>query len=260
MTSPIVSRRSLLTGLTASAAGLLSGCDSLGRDERFRKALFSAENMHKWLQRSLQDRDALAHEFRADQRSPFFRGNGTLNPGTEDYKALWRSKFADWRLRVDGLVDRPLALSLAQLQGMPARVQTTRHDCVEGWSAIGTWRGVPLKAVLEAARLRTSARYLVFHCLDDMSGNGGDGASYYYESIDLVDAFHPQTILAYALNDKALDVRNGAPLRLRVERHLGYKHAKYLSRIEAVDDLSRIAGGNGGYWEDVAGYEWYAGI
>jgi DMSO/TMAO reductase YedYZ molybdopterin-dependent catalytic subunit len=255
MSSPIVSRRSLITGLTASAAGLLTGCDSLARDERFRKALFSAENMHKWLQRSLQDRQALAQEFRADQRSRFFRGNGTLNPNTEDYKALWRSDFADWRLRVDGLVARPLSISLAQLHAMPHRVQTTRHDCVEGWSAIGTWRGVPLKIVLDAAQLSTRAKYLVFHCMDDMGG----GATY-YESIDMIDAFHPQTVLAFALNEKPLHVRNGAPLRLRVERHLGYKHAKYLSGIEAVADLSSIRGGKGGFWEDVAGYEWYAGI
>jgi len=255
MNSPIVSRRSLLTGITASAAGLLAGCDSLARDERFRKALFSAENMHKWLQRSLQDRDALAPEFGFDQRSPFFRGNGTLNPRSEGYKVLWRSKFADWRLQVDGLVGRPLSLGLAQLQAMPQRIQTTRHDCVEGWSAIGTWRGVPLKLVLDAAQLSTRAKYLVFHCMDDMGG-GAD----YYESIDMVDAFHPQTILAFALNEEPLEVRNGAPLRLRVERHLGYKHAKYLSRIEAVADLSNIRGGKGGYWEDVAGYEWYAGI
>ena len=257
MSGPIVSRRSLLTGLSASAATLLAGCDKLGNDERFRKALFSAENMHKWLQRSLQDRNALAHEFRPDQRSPLFRGNGTLNPGTDTYKALWRGQFADWRLRVDGLVARPLSLSLAQLQSMPQRVQTTRHDCVEGWSAIGTWRGLPLKTLLDAAKLSTNAKYLVFHCLDDM-GQGTDQG--YYESIDMVDAFHPQTILAFALNEKPLEVRNGAPLRLRVERHLGYKHAKYLARIEAVADLSRVRGGKGGYWEDVANYDWYAGI
>jgi DMSO/TMAO reductase YedYZ molybdopterin-dependent catalytic subunit len=109
--------------------------------------------------------------------------------------------------------------------------------------------------LLEAAQLSSRAKYLVFHCMDDMGG-GAD----YYESIDMVDALHPQTMLAYALNDAPLPVTNGAPLRLRVERHLGYKHAKYLSRIEAVDDLSRVQGGKGGYWEDVADYEWYAGI
>jgi DMSO/TMAO reductase YedYZ molybdopterin-dependent catalytic subunit len=251
----LITRRRLVAGLAASAAGLLTGCDSLSKDERFRKVLFSAENMHKWLQRSLQDRESLAPVYRPDQRSPLFRGNGTINPNSEAYKALWRNKFVDWRLRVDGMVARPLSLSFAQLQAMPSRVQTTRHDCVEGWSAIGTWRGVPLTKVLEAAQLSSRAKYLVFHCMDDMGG-GAD----YYESIDMVDALHPQTMLAYALNDAPLPVTNGAPLRLRVERHLGYKHAKYLSRIEAVDDLSRVQGGKGGYWEDVADYEWYAGI
>lgn len=251
----LITRRQLVTGLAVSAAGLLTGCDSLGRDETFRRALFSAENMHKWLQRTLQGRDALAPEFRRDQRSPIFRGNGTVNPNSEAYKMLWREKFANWRLTIDGLVARPLSLSLAQLQAMPARVQTTRHDCVEGWSAIGTWRGVPLTTVLEAAQLSRRAKYLVFHCMDDMGG-GKD----YYESIDMVDAFHPQTILAYALNEASLSVTNGAPLRLRVERQLGYKHAKYLTRIEAVDDLSAIQGGKGGYWEDIARYDWYAGI
>jgi len=254
MTSAL-SRRALVGGLAAGAMGLLTGCDRLARDERFRRALFSAENMHKWLQRSLQGREALAREFRPDQRSPIFRGNGTLNPNTDGYKALWREEFRTWRLRVDGLVARPLSLSLAQLHAMPQRVQTTRHDCVEGWSAIGTWRGVPLRTVLDAAALSTRARYLVFHCMDDMGG-GRD----YYESIDLVDAFHPQTILAHSLNDAPLPVTNGAPLRLRVERQLGYKQAKYLARIEAVADLAQIGGGKGGFWEDVAGYEWYAGI
>ncbi len=250
-----LSRRKLVTGLTASAATLLAGCDSLARNEDFRKALFSAENMHKWLQRSLMDRDALAREFRPDQRSPAFRGNGTINPNTEDYKVLWRGDFADWRLQVDGLVGRPLSLSLAQLKSMPNRIQTTRHDCVEGWSAIGTWRGVPLSLVLNNAQLSTRARYIVFHCLDDMGGG-----KVYYESIDMIDALHPQTILAFSLNEKPLPVRNGAPLRLRAERQLGYKQAKFISRIEAVDDLRAIRGGHGGFWEDVAGYEWYAGI
>lgn len=150
-------------------------------------------------------RDALAQEFRPDQISPIFRANGTANPNTPAYKALWRSGFADWRLPVTGLVARPLSLSLAQLQAMPHRTQITRHDCVEGWSAIGKWRGVPLKPVLEAAGLSDRARYLVFRCADDMGGGRP-----YYESIDRLDAFHPQTILAYALNDRPLTVANGA--------------------------------------------------
>lgn len=251
----LMTRRGLLAGVTAGAAGLLTGCDSLGRNEDFRKFLFSSENMHKWLHRSLMDRDKLAPEYGAADRSPFFRGNGTIKPSSPNYQALSEGKFADWRLRIDGLVGRPLDLSLAQLMTMPERVQTTRHDCVEGWSAIGTWRGVPLKALLEQAGLRDQARFIVFHCMDDMGGG-----RFYYESIDLVDAFHPQTILAYALNEEPLKVLNGAPLRLRAERHLGYKQAKYIGRIEAVADLSAIGQGKGGFWEDGTGYEWYAGI
>ncbi len=247
----ILNRRHLLLGATVT----LAGCDRLAGSERFREALFSAENFHKWAQRTLMTRDAMAREFRPDQISPRFRANGTANPNTPEYKAIWRTGFADWRLRVDGRVARPLSLSLAHLHALPHREQITRHDCVEGWSAIGKWRGVPLRPILEAARLNDRARYLVFHCADDMGGG-----SAYYESIDMVDAFHPQTILAYALNDRPLSVANGAPLRLRVERQLGYKQAKYLMRIEAVDSLSAIGGGKGGFWEDHAGYDWYAGI
>lgn len=250
--SMLFTRRAIVGGAVAS---LLAGCDRLAQDERFRSTLFSAENLHRWTQRALVDRHALAREFSPEEMSPTFRTNGTRNPNSDAYKALWRTGFADWRLSVTGLVERPLSLSLAQLHQLPHREQITRHDCVEGWSAIGKWRGVPLRTILEGARLRTSARYLVFHCADTM----GSGHAY-YESIDLIDAFHPQSILAFALNDKPLAVANGAPLRLRVERHLGYKQAKYLMRIEAVDSLSGIGKGKGGYWEDFAGYEWYAGI
>lgn len=250
-----MTRRSLLTGIAATAGGLLTGCDSLAKNETFREALFSADNVHLWTQRALTNRNALAREFRPDQVSPYFRPNGVRNPGTAEYAAISADNFADWRLQVTGLVNRPLSLSLPQIRALPHREQITRHDCVEGWSAIGKWRGVPLSTILKGADLKTNARYLVFHCADT---NGG--ARPYYESIDLIDAFHPQTILAFALNDKPLFVANGAPLRLRVERHLGYKHAKYLMRVEAVASLENIHGGNGGYWEDVAGYQWYAGI
>ena len=249
--SLILDRRALLLGATAT----LAGCDRLARNESVRDALFSAENFHKWAQRSLMARDALAQEFQPGQISPIFRANGTANPNTPEYKALWRSGFADWRLKVTGLVGRPLSLSLAQLHSLPQREQITRHDCVEGWSAIGRWRGVPLNIILNAAQMSSRTRYIIFHCADFM----GDGQPY-YESIDLVDAFHPQTILAFALNGEPLRVANGAPLRLRVERQLGYKHAKYLMEIKAVGDLTGIGEGKGGYWEDRAGYDWYAGI
>jgi len=247
----ILTRRTLLLGATAT----LAGCDRLARDEHFREALFSAENFHKWAQRGLMAPDALAREFRPDQISPIFRANGTANPNTPAYKALWRGGFADWRLQVTGLVARDLSLSLSQLRSLPHREQITRHDCVEGWSAIGKWRGVPLKTILDGAGLKSRARYIVFRCADDMGGGRP-----YYESIDLADAFHPQTILAFALNDRPLSVANGAPLRLRVERQLGYKQAKYLMGIEAVDSLATIGKGKGGFWEDHADYDWYAGI
>ncbi len=248
----IVNRRNLLVG---GAAGLLTGCDALGRNEDFRKLLAMGEKGNFIIQRGLQDRMALAKEFRPEQRSPVFRINGTRQPQGPDYAAHMKDKFVNWQLAVEGLVARPQSFSVAQLMAGPKRTQITRHDCVEGWSAIGKWTGVPLKLVLDAAGLKTQARYIVFHCADKM-GFGTD----YYESIDLIDAFHPQTILAWALNDEPLLVGNGAPLRLRVERQLGYKQAKYVERIEAVDDLSKIRGGKGGYWEDGAGYEWYAGI
>lgn len=250
----LITRRALVSGLAMGAGALLSGCDRLAKNETFRNALFSAENMHQWTQRALTDRNALAREFPPEDMSPYFRSNGTRNPGTPEYGALAKDRFADYRLRFTGLVDRPLSLSLAQLHQMPLRSQITRHDCVEGWSAIGKWTGVPLKLLLDAARLKDRARYLVFHCADRM------GTVPYYESIDLVDAFHPQTILAFALNDKRLDIAHGAPIRLRVERQLGYKHAKYVMAVEAVETLSGIGRGKGGYWEDHADYEWYAGI
>ena len=198
---------------------------------------------------------ALAKEFRPEERSPIFRANGTRIPPGDAYAKHVVEKFANWRIKVDGLVARPQMLAVATLRSMPTRTQITRHDCVEGWSAIGQWTGVPLKLLLDAAGLRKDARYIVFHCADMMTGEAA-----YYESIDLIDAYHPQTILAWRLNDELLGIGHGAPVRLRVERQLGYKHAKYVERIEAVATLDGIGGGKGGYWEDRSGYEWYAGI
>lgn len=247
----LITRRNLIV---AGAGGLLAGCDSVGKSEAGRDILFKAEAVHRSLQRAITNRNALAREFSPEDMSPRFRANGTRNPNTDAYRALAENRFADWRLRVDGLVARPLSLSLADLRALPQRAQITRHDCVEGWSAIGKWQGPKLSAILDAAGLRDSARYLVFHCADSLRGGA------YYESIDLIDAFHPQTIMAWAMNDRILPVAHGAPVRLRVERHLGYKHAKYVMRVEAVASLDGIGRGKGGYWEDVANYEWYAGI
>ena len=224
--------------------------------EWFPKVLGLGERLSATVAPVFAGRKAMAQEFSPKDLSPQFRSNGTFKPMSRDYAALAARNFADYVLVVDGLVERPQRLTLDAVRALPSRTQITRHDCVEGWSAIGKWKGARLSAVLDAAGLKPNARYIVFHCADPMEA---DGSSPYYESIDLDDAFHEQTLLAYELNDKPLPVQNGAPLRLRVERQLGYKHAKYVMRLEAVDSFAAIHGGNGGYWED-QGYQWYAGI
>ncbi|HKR93396.1 molybdopterin-dependent oxidoreductase [Novosphingobium sp.] len=254
MSRLILSRRKLI-GAGAAGAGslLLSGCDKLFENPAFRQTLEGAENLHRVTQRAL-GRDALAAEFSAAEMSPVFRANGSREVADPGYRRHLAQGFAGWSLRVDGLVDRPTDLPLAAIKAFPQRTQITRHDCVEGWSAIGQWTGPRLGALLDLARLHPQARYVVFHCADLYLGRP------YYESIDLVDAFHPQTILAWAMNGKPLEEAHGAPLRLRVERQLGYKHAKFVTRIEAVAALEGIHGGKGGYWEDNGAYAWYAGI
>jgi DMSO/TMAO reductase YedYZ molybdopterin-dependent catalytic subunit len=251
-------RRFLLGSALGAGAALLGGCDISVQDTPTGRVLDSAENLSRSAQRLLQGRRALAREFLETDISPHFRVNGSSMPDSEAYAALLENRFVDWRLRVDGLVARPREFSLGALKLMAPRTQITRHDCVEGWSAIAKWTGVPLAEVLRATGILPNARYAVFHCADELEQTL-DGSGRYYESIDLVDAFHPQTILAYGMNGKDLSVGHGAPLRLRVERQLGYKQAKYLMRIQLVDSLQGFGGGKGGYWED-RGYEWYAGI
>lgn len=260
MSNAKISRRRLLGGAGIAASSLtLAGCDQFdfltGRDHPARDFLEGANELTYQVQRLLLGRDALAREFAETEVRQGQRANGSRNPSSSEYLALRRADFAAYRLRVIGLVDNPQSLSLTQLQNMPARTQITRHDCVEGWSCIAKWTGVPLRLVLDEARLRDSAKYLVFHCYDTL----GTVARPYYESCDLIDARHPQTILAYAVNDAPLPVANGAPLRVRIERQLGYKMAKFIHTIEVVDDFTGFHGGHGGYWED-RGYEWYAGI
>jgi len=210
------------------------------------------------VQRVLLGRKALAREYTDKDISREFRANGTTNPDTEQYNALAKGGFVDWKLAVGGLVERPLQLSLEELRSMPPRTQITRHDCVEGWSCIGKWKGVQLSRVIERAGLKPDARFIAFYCADTLELTL-DGTGQYYETIDLVDALHPQTLLAYDMNDRPLDVPHGAPLRLRLERQLGYKMAKYVMRIEALESFEKLGRGKGGYWED-RGYQWYAGI
>ena len=325
------SRRRFLFGTGALVgATLLGGCDRLGKTPWFRRLLDKDEDANLYVQRLLLSNQKLAPEFAQSDISPWFKPNGTSDPSDSDYKALVKTGFKGFRLAIDGLVERPQTFSLADLRGLPSRTQITRHDCVEGWSCIGQWKGVPLGALLERAGMKPQARFLVFYCADTMDEGGGleagdqeadadsgdadeesggakatmkpadpkaqqpdtgaksqangsqdkkqakaeatkptapakppsdpsDPGSRYYESIDLEDAYHPQTILAYEMNGQALPVAHGAPLRLRVERQLGYKMAKYVMRIAVVDKLETIGKGGGGYWED-NGYEWYAGI
>ena len=251
------SRRRFLTRLVAGAGTLvLAGCERLSETQWFPKVLSAGERISHAAQTLVTGRKAMAQEFSEADLSPSFRSNGTAMPDSEAYEALAAKGFADYRLEVGGLVESPRSLSLSDVRALESRTQITRHDCVEGWSAIGKWKGAKLSALLDVVKPKPNARYVVFHCADPMSDDGKDP---YYESIDMDDAWHPQTILAYDLNGESLPIKNGAPLRLRVERQLGYKHAKYVMRIELVESFAHIAGGNGGYWED-QGYQWYAGI
>ena len=249
-----LSRRGVILGAAGFGGLALSGCDRLTRAPSFQTLAGGAEGLTMSSQRLLLSGQPLAREFSVRDLSPVFKVNGSRSPRDPAYHALAANGFADWRLAVHGLVARPLSLSLADLRALAARTQITRHDCVEGWSAIGQWTGVPLGEVLKAAGLAANARYIVFHCADNLDGQG-----LYYESIDLFDAFHPQTILAYAMNGRPLQIGHGAPVRLRVERQLGYKHAKFVMRIEAAESLAAFGYGKGGFWED-RGYAWYAGI
>ncbi|HVO92905.1 MAG TPA: molybdopterin-binding protein [Terriglobales bacterium] len=259
MTKSAISRRNLLVR-AAQGIGLLamSGCekvfDSLSQNSTVQTILEAAEQGNRRVQRVLTGEDKLAQEFSEKDISPKFRSNGNPPPITMEYAEDARNQWAKWRLEIGGLVKQPGQFSLTDLRAMPSRTQITRHDCVEGWSVIGKWKGVQLQLLLKQVTPTPDARYVVFRCMDT-----DDSGALYYESIDLTDAVHPQTLLAYELNGQPLPVENGAPLRLRVENQLGYKHAKYIRSLELVSGLEKIGQGKGGYWED-QGYEWYAGI
>ena len=254
-----LSRRRVLTA-ALQAAGLLglTGCEGffnrLQQSQKVLSVLESVEGVNRRLLRFLAGRNALAQEFAEKDISRYFKPNGNPPPMTLEYLAGAANNWADWKLEIAGLVERKEGLGLPAIKAMPARTQITRHDCVEGWSAIAKWKGVALGEIIQRVRPQAEVKYVVFHCWDtDSEGNA------YYESIDLRDALHPQTILAYEMNDKPLPVAHGAPLRLRVETQLGYKMAKYIQRVEFVASVAQIGQGKGGYWAD-QGYEWYAGI
>ncbi len=240
--------------IASSASLMMTGCGAIGNalngSDAVKRVLASAEGVNH----ALIGTRGLAREYRDADVDRMFRVNGFATPSGSRYVELAAANFAGFRLLVDGAVERRRVFSLAELQAMPQQTQITRHDCVEGWSAIGKWSGVRLGELLDAVQPRADARYVVFHCMDD------DGVgNLYYESLDMHQARHPQALLAMRLNDAPLDPAHGAPVRLRVPTQLGYKSAKWIGRIEIAGSFATIFGGRGGYWED-RDYEWYAGI
>ena len=252
--SDILPRRALLGGLAASLGGLgLAGCSE--DPPTYGSLLRMGDNLTYRAQRLLLPRHALAREYDHSDISSIL-AIGTTDPGDphqpafdvdqgETYARLRAGGFADWRLPIEGRVARPGAYSLAQLKALPARSQITKHTCEEGWSAIAQWTGTPLGLVLQAAGILPSARFVNFELYDGIA-----------DSLDLVDAFHPQTILAYGMNGRDLPVAHGAPVRLRVETQLGYKSLKYLRRI-VVSDRFQDPGKRGLIQN---GWAWNAGI
>lgn len=250
MTRRLISRRTaMVTGLAGAGGYLLTR--NLGElPPTYGHILRMADNVTYTAHRVLLPGQSLAREYsRGDISS--FPAIGTTSPadvgrsGSETYARLERDAFSDWRVSIDGLVARPGSFGLAELKGLPSRTQITRHTCEEGWSAIAEWTGVALGRVLEAVGILPEARFVNFASFDDWA-----------DSIDLLDAFHPQTLLAYGMNGRDLPVPHGGPVRLRVERQLGYKSMKFISRIvvtSAFDD-----GGRNGNIQN--GWSWYAGI
>lgn len=191
---------------------------------------------------------SMAREFARSEISSRPLANEIAPPG-EAFLKLQAGGFTDWRLAVDGMVDRPGAFSLAQLKSYPSRTQITQLSCEEGWSYVAEWKGVPLSKVLEVAGIRPRARYVVYFSIEPG----------WWDSIDMGDALHPQTYLAYGMNGGDLPVGNGGPLRMRVPRQLGYKSVKFITRLTVTDDLKKFGKGLGSASPE-SGYAWYAGV
>ncbi len=245
-------KRKLFVASSLSVLGL-TGCGSVGNaitEGPMHKVLPGAEAVSH----ALIGTHGLARTYADSEVSSEYRIDSLATPADSAYAQDARNGFRSFRLVVDGLVDRPQRLDINTLRGMPLQTQITRHDCVEGWSVIGKWRGVRLSDVLARAQPKIGARYVVFHCLDH-----DEQGTQYYESLDLHQAAHPQALLCLDLNDRPVAPDHGAPVRLRVPTQLGYKSAKWVSRIELASTYSALGTGKGGYWED-QGYEWFAGI
>ena len=242
---PITRRNAITIGLASAGGLLLSGC-SKKLPPTYGNILRMGDDLTYVAHRTLLPGQSLAKEYEHGDISSF-PATGTTNPGdpskptySETYGRLHSGEFADWRLSVEGRVARPGSYSLADLQKFPPRTQITRHTCEEGWTAIAEWTGVPLSLILVNAGILPSARFVNLYAYDG-----------YVESIDLIDAFHPQTILAYGMNGSNLPVAHGAPVRLRVETQVGYKSVKYLQRIMVSDEFVDMGD---------SGWAWYVGI
>jgi DMSO/TMAO reductase YedYZ molybdopterin-dependent catalytic subunit len=256
----LLNRRRLIVGIggLATAAFVTAHSARLLQAQGYEPLLRLGDSTARRLQRLIMPDRPLAPEFRADQRTAHFPTNGGFGTAYIEpdpaYDRLLAGGFRDWRLTVDGLVDRPGRFSLADLCVMPQRTQITMHSCDMGWSAIGEWTGVPLRWLLEHAGIRERGRYIVFHCMDRLIGGLP-----LYSSIDRLDAFHPQTLLAYRMNGAPLPKNHGAPLRLRTELQIGYKQSKHIQRVSVVESLNGLGLGYGGTFEDM-GFQWYAGM
>jgi DMSO/TMAO reductase YedYZ molybdopterin-dependent catalytic subunit len=253
--SKIITRRTLIkTALGTAGVAAAGGLASLvakrnGLVPPDNDGLYGVgETLTYAAQRVLLPGRSLAREFSRSQISENFPAFGTTMPELQAYLMSMVENFENWRLLVDGLVARTARFSLADLKQLPSRTQVTEHICEEGWSAIGEWTGVQLSRVLDTTGVKPGAKYVVFYCADRHWG-----------SLDMADALHPQTLLAYGMNGRDLQVPHGAPVRLRVERQLGYKSLKYIGRITVTDTLKNIGKGLGGS-DPEAGYSWYAGI
>ena len=249
-----VSRRTLIkTGLGAvAAAGGLGAAvrlaDRFGLIPANHRGIYGlSETLTYAGQRLLTKLPSMAREFDRSHISTVSPVNGEA-PRTEPYQRLLTGGFADWRLTIDGMVARPGSFSLAELKSFPSRSQITHQACEEGWSFIAEWTGVPLSYVLERVGIHPNAKYVFFFAFDD-----------WWDSIDMDDALHPQTLLAYAMNGPDMPIDHGAPLRLKVSRQLGYKSLKYLSKITVTNTAKGIRDGLGS-GSPADGYSWYAGI
>jgi DMSO/TMAO reductase YedYZ molybdopterin-dependent catalytic subunit len=249
----LVTRRAIVaTGLGAAAGavglGAVRAAARVGLIPPDSGGIFGiGETLTYASQRLFTGHGSLAREFSRNEISHVIPVNGPP-PETETYQRLLAGGFADWRLTVNGLVERPRVFSLVELRALPTRSQITHQACEEGWSFIAEWTGVPLPYLLNLVGVSRRARYVVFFPFDQS-----------WDSLDMADAWHPQTLLAHAMNGQGLPPPHGAPLRLRVPRQLGYKSVKYLSRITVVDTLADIGSGLGSISPEV-GYSWYAGI